>query len=157
MTPIELCAAIALAASLNAPLPDERVAVACDNAEHVIEYAEDHDVDPVLLASLIYVESRWNPKAQSWADACGLTQVVHRYADESCEDLKDPQTSIRVGAEKLRKWIDVAGGDVRGGLACYNAGYVCLKSSEAAGYARKVLRICEEIRRHLECHDLRGA
>jgi len=35
---------------------------ACYHVQAVVEAAEKNKIDPVVLMSLIYVESRWNPK-----------------------------------------------------------------------------------------------
>ena len=51
---------------------------ACASSQHVIETAEAIEVDPLLLASLIFHESRWQKSAVSNKKACGLTQVLSK-------------------------------------------------------------------------------
>ena len=62
----------------------------------------------------------------------------------SCNDLKDPKTSIWVGAQKLNYWIYKYGkGNKRIGLCGYNAGYRCKgrnKHKRGIRYAGSVLR-----------------
>ncbi|MBL1215681.1 MAG: membrane-bound lytic murein transglycosylase MltF [Ignavibacteriae bacterium] len=56
-----------------------------------------------LLASLIYQESRFKPKAASWAKAKGLMQIMPATAKElGVTDRTDPEQSIRGGTEYLK-------------------------------------------------------
>ena len=89
----------------NVNLHNSRVATACLNTPHVIEASKNYNIDPTVMAALIWVESRWSSKAVSWAGACGLTQVLPKYVKETCEELKNPKTSIYTGAHSLNKWI----------------------------------------------------
>jgi hypothetical protein len=79
--------------------------------------------------------------------------VLPRYVDETCDELKDPTTSIRVGAASLHRWSTMRvrrdgrlvrvprTGGIRAALACYNAGNACLDSTRGTRYADSVLRI----------------
>lgn len=59
-----------------------------------------------LLASLIYQESRFLPKGESWAGARGLMQLMPRTANEfGASDLDDPRQSLRAGVGYL-KYLD---------------------------------------------------
>ncbi|HEU5145784.1 MAG TPA: transporter substrate-binding domain-containing protein, partial [Chryseosolibacter sp.] len=59
-----------------------------------------------LLASLIYQESRFLPKNESWAGARGLMQLMPRTANEfGAFDLDDPRQSISAGVGYL-KFLD---------------------------------------------------
>lgn len=104
--------------------------------EHLIRVeAKKNNIEPELLASLIFVESAFLPDAQSSVGACGLTQVVPKWTggketkgvSYTCQQLKKPETSIRVGAEILSYNIRVyAKGNVDKGLCVYNAGTKCI-------------------------------
>lgn len=64
-----------------------------------------------LLASLIYQESRFLPKNESWAGARGLMQLMPRTAHEfGAFDLEDPRQSIHAGVGFLNflqnYWMD---------------------------------------------------
>ena len=61
-------------------LPEERVNLACEQAAHLIETVEQYNIDPAVFAGLIFYESRWRADAVSRSNACGLTQVLPRYA-----------------------------------------------------------------------------
>jgi len=152
-----LCLALTILADTFGTLPAERLELACEQAEHLIETVEQYDIDPAVFAGLIFYESRWDPSAISRSNACGLTQVLPRYADETCEELMDPVTSISVGAEKLDGWSrmtvrDENGrrrvprpGGIREALACYNVGHACLDSERGRNYADRIMRYAQSL------------
>src|SRR5687768_2136657 len=83
-----------------------------------------------LLASLIYQESRFLPKGESWAGARGLMQLMPRTANEfGAFDLEDPRQSISAGVGYLNflqnywlKKIPDAEERLKFILASYNVG-----------------------------------
>lgn len=69
-------------------------------------------VDPLLILSVISVESGFNPFAESALGAQGLMQVVPRYnserlasADEATGSLFDPVSNIRIGTQSLKSFL----------------------------------------------------
>lgn len=97
--------------------------------------AARNDIEPELLAALMFVESSFYPNVVSSANACGLTQVVPRWTGGpetkgikyTCQQLKDPETSVKVGAQILSYNIKVYGkGNENKGLCVYNAGTRCI-------------------------------
>jgi len=102
--------------------------------------AELTNLDPLLILSVMAVESSFNPIAESSYGAKGLMQVVPRYHTEKlafhggAETVLDPQTNIRVGAEILSDYIRRAG-SLEAGLQMY-AGAAEDADSQ---YAQKVL------------------
>lgn len=126
--------------------------------EHIInKEALKNNIEPELLASLIYVESAFYPHVVSRANACGLTQVIPKYTGSretgykkyTCKQLKDPRTSIRVGAKILGYLIkNYAKGNEDKALCMYNAGSVCLKKKnlyKRLRYVKKVRMIYDTI------------
>lgn len=83
-----------------------------------------------LLAALIYQESRFLPKGESWAGARGLMQLMPRTANEfGAFDLDDPRQSIQAGVGYLKfldnywlKKIPDPGERLKFILASYNVG-----------------------------------
>ena len=70
------------------------------------KYSKKVEWDWRLIASLIFQESRFNPKAQSWAGAKGLMQLMPSVAERfNVPDRTDPQQNIRGGIELL-DWLD---------------------------------------------------
>jgi soluble lytic murein transglycosylase len=96
------------------------------------EAAARHDVDPALIAAVIYQESGYREKVVSERGAVGLMQVrpetaeeiARRTGGESFEtaDLKDPAINIRYGTEQLRHLLEVYDDDLTAALAAYHAG-----------------------------------
>ena len=100
--------------------------------EHVIRgHAENYDLDPALLAAVIYRESKFDPDARSSSGAIGLMQLlpdtakgiaVHTGGDKFVvDDLYDPEINVRYGSFYLRRLLRKYG-DERLALAAYNAG-----------------------------------
>jgi soluble lytic murein transglycosylase len=100
--------------------------------EHVIRgHAENYDLDPALLAAVIYRESKFDPDARSSSGAIGLMQLlpdtakgiaVHTGGKEFVvEDLYDPEINVRYGSFYLRRLLRKYD-DERLALAAYNAG-----------------------------------
>ncbi|MBC8423727.1 transglycosylase SLT domain-containing protein, partial [bacterium] len=61
----------------------------------------EHGLDWILVASLIFQESRFDPDAHSSAGAVGLMQLLPRFTDVDSAALHDPETNIRAGVEHL--------------------------------------------------------
>jgi soluble lytic murein transglycosylase len=100
--------------------------------EHIIRgHAANHDLDPALVAAVVYVESRFDPNAKSAAGAIGLMQLLPETAKGIAlrtggdrfvvADLRDPEINVRYGSWYLshlrRKY-----GDMSTALAAYHAG-----------------------------------
>ena len=87
------------------------VAYPLEYQDMVRKYAKEFGLEPNELATMIYIESHWNPNATSPAGARGLTQVMpgtgsgiaRELGDTnySPDKLYDPETSIRYGAYYL--------------------------------------------------------
>ena len=95
----------------------------------VRKYAERYGFDWRLLIAQMYQESRFDPKAKSFAGARGLMQVMPRTAASlGFDDLHHPETGIHAGV-KYMDWVrDRFAGDLPVAprtwftLAAYNAG-----------------------------------
>jgi soluble lytic murein transglycosylase len=101
--------------------------------EHIVSaHARNYDLDPALLAAVIYAESRFDPDVESPAGAVGLMQLLPDTARGIAlrtgggafvvSDLRDPEINVRYGSwylEHLRGRYD---GDMRLALAAYHAG-----------------------------------
>jgi soluble lytic murein transglycosylase len=80
-------------------------------------HARNYDLDPALLAAVIYQESKFKADARSTSGAIGLMQLL----PDTVEDLYDPEINVRYGAWYLRHLLEKYG-DERDALAAYNAG-----------------------------------
>jgi len=70
------------------------------------QFSEEIGWDWRLVASMIYQESRFNPKAKSWAGAYGLMQLMPTTAKKfGIDQNSDPNQNIRAGIMFI-KWLD---------------------------------------------------
>jgi peptidoglycan lytic transglycosylase len=94
-------------------------------------HARNYNLDPALLAAVIYQESKFKAAAQSTSGAIGLMQLLPDTAKGIAlhtggsafrvEDLYDPEINVRYGAWYLRHLLRKYG-DEQTALAAYNAG-----------------------------------
>lgn len=82
--------------------------------------AQQHGIDPSILAGLIETESGWNPNAVSKAGARGIAQIMPQY--HPGVNVNDPVASINYAAKYLSQLQRQFGGDMRLALIAYNAG-----------------------------------
>ena len=97
----------------------------------VLGHARNYDLDPTLLAAVVYAESKFDPSARSPAGAVGLMQLLPETARGIAVrtggagfvvgDLLDPELNVRYGSWYLRTLIRRYG-DVPTALAAYHAG-----------------------------------
>jgi soluble lytic murein transglycosylase len=95
------------------------------------QQARDKNLDPALIAGVIYVESRFRDQT-SHAGAKGLMQIMPATADYIAHksggtefvqgDLATPQINISYGSWYLRYLLDHYNGNTALALAAYNAG-----------------------------------
>jgi soluble lytic murein transglycosylase len=95
------------------------------------QQANDKNLDPSLIAAVIYVESRFRDQT-SHAGAKGLMQIMPSTADYIARksggtefvqgDLADPQINIAYGSWYLRYLLEHYHGNAILALAAYNAG-----------------------------------
>ncbi len=98
-----------------------------------------HGIDPLLIVSVMAVESRFNPVAQSEGGAMGLMQVIPRFHAEKFDaadrsSVLDPRTNIQVGVRILKEYIG-RGGNELAGLQLYNGA----PDDASFAYANRVL------------------
>jgi soluble lytic murein transglycosylase len=94
-------------------------------------HARNYNLEPALLAAVIYQESKFDAHVRSSSGAVGLMQLLPSTAQGIAthtggskyrtSDLDDPELNIRYGSWYLRHLIDKYG-DERTALAAYNAG-----------------------------------
>lgn len=107
----------------------------------VYETAEELKLDPLLVLSVMAIESRFNPFAESPVGAQGLMQVMSKVHSEKFEDhggvkaALNPVANIKVGSQILKDYVR-RGGSVEAGLKLY-VGAGALDTD--FGYGAKVL------------------
>jgi soluble lytic murein transglycosylase len=100
--------------------------------EAILASSRHNDLDPTLVAAIIYAESRFDTGARSPHGALGLMQVLPATAKQIAGetggvafvpgDLTDPEVNVRYGTYYLRQVLDQFDGDVVAAVAAYNAG-----------------------------------
>jgi soluble lytic murein transglycosylase len=98
-------------------------------------HAKNYDLDPAMVAAVIYAESKFDPATRSRAGAVGLMQLLPETAQGIADrtggahyteaDLADPEINVRYGCwylEHLRAKYRKTGEATRLALAAYNAG-----------------------------------
>jgi soluble lytic murein transglycosylase len=113
-----------------------------DYGEIVRAHAGNYQLDPALLAAVIYEESKFESDARSDRGAIGLMQLLPETAKGIAArtggsrfrvaDLYVPEINIRYGAWYLRHLIEKYGSE-RTALAAYNAGQANVDSWQARG------------------------
>ncbi len=126
----------------------------------VTAHARNYDLDPALLAAVIYTESKFDADARSGAGALGLMQLLPDTARGIAlrtggakfvvDDLFVPELNVRYGSWYLRNLLDRYG-DERTALAAYHAGLgnvdewrrrgVGIQFPETRSYVDKVERV----------------
>ena len=97
--------------------------------DFIKKYSKQINWDWRLLAALIYQESQFNPKAESWAKAKGLMQMMQTTAREmGVKNIEDPEDNIKGGTKYLKllwdNWNHVPEEErYKFVLASYNCGY----------------------------------
>jgi soluble lytic murein transglycosylase len=115
------------------PLEDavREITLPLHHEDVIRQQASDKDIDPALIAAVIYEESRFRDQT-SHAGARGLMQITPETADFIARrsggfrfeqsDLATPQINISYGSYFLRFLLDHYDGNEAAALAAYNAG-----------------------------------
>lgn len=104
---------------------------------YIKQYAKIEDLSPILIASIINVESSFKSDAKSHAGACGLMQILPSTADYICtlndyedvehEQLLNPEINIKIGCMYVR-YLSNKFNSLDLVLASYNAGETVVRS-----------------------------
>ena len=85
--------------------------------------AREQGISPTIFASLVKVESDFNPKCISTAGAIGLCQIIPaNFKHLGIKDPFDILQNLRGGAKFYKQMFEIFGGNISLALAAYNAG-----------------------------------
>ena len=90
--------------------------------DEIVAWAELHQLDPNLVATVMQIESCGAPHVVSGSGAQGLFQVMPFHFAEG-EDMQDPDTNAGKGVAYLELGLARAGGNAGLALAGYNGGH----------------------------------
>ncbi|HVS02310.1 MAG TPA: lytic transglycosylase domain-containing protein [Thermoanaerobaculia bacterium] len=138
----------ALFRDLSPAAQRQAVVEALPFGELIVRVADRHDMDPLLIAAVIEVESCFEPRAGSHKGAQGLMQLLPSTAGLPAKALHDPETNLTKGTLYLKELIERFDGDLELALAAYNAGPTNVRRfdgvppfPETENYVEKVLGI----------------
>jgi soluble lytic murein transglycosylase-like protein len=117
----------------NAPLFLQRLVYPIYYADLIIPEAQAHNIDPMIVFSLMRAESLFDGAVTSSAAAGGLMQIIPptgeqiardlRWSNYQQSDLYRPIISVKFGVYYLRRYgLDYLDGDMVAAWAAYNGG-----------------------------------
>lgn len=120
----------------------------------VAEMAPGFGLDPKLVLAVIQVESAYQTRAVSSANAQGLMQLIPATAERfGVRDAFDAKENIRGGMAYLKWLLRFFEGDVTKTVAAYNAGENAVKRyggippyRETQNYVRKIRQLYDKLR-----------
>ena len=132
--------------------------------EHIVRgHARNYELDPALLAAVIYRESKFEADARSDSGAIGLMQLLPDTARGIAlntggsrfrvEDLYDPEINVRYGSFYLRRLLRKYD-DERLALAAYNAGQANVDEWVSEGGEIRFAETREYVEDVLEARDV---
>lgn len=101
-------------------------------SEYVYKYAEEYEVDPILIFAIIKAESNFNPNVVSTSNAIGLMQLMDATAEEIANKLQinfmkgaslyNPELNIQLGTKYFSNLMKEYNNNYLLALTAYNAG-----------------------------------
>ena len=115
----------------------------------ITQASNKYNVPEALIYKVIETESYFNTECVSSAGATGLMQIMpFNNASLGITDATDPYQNIMGGVKLLKQYIDMYDGDLKLGLAAYNAGPGNVNKyggvppfNETQNYIRKILGV----------------
>jgi hypothetical protein len=105
----------------------------------ILQYAQERNLDPDLIAAVIWKESMGRPRERGPAGAVGLMGLMPFEWRPSAEELENPWTNLFWGARALAHTIRDGEGDLYYSLAAYNGGWGQIHLRVTRRYAADVL------------------
>jgi len=101
-------------------------------SEYVYKYAQEYEVDPILVFAIIKAESNFNPNVVSTSNAIGLMQLMDATAEEIAGKLEinfmkkaslyNPELNIQLGTKYFSELMKQYDDNYLLALTAYNAG-----------------------------------
>jgi len=132
--------------------------------DYIVDASEAHEVDPYVLASIVWTESRYQPYATGKAGEMGIVQIHpsnrhglqwmrkgregERYRKTCRKQVGQCQHEVAQHGAGILSRYAARCGSIEGGLAAYNTGRC--DSTAGAKYATRVLRLAGDLRHEVE-------
>jgi len=101
-------------------------------SEYVYNYAQEYNVDPLLVFAIIKAESNFDPNIVSKSNAKGLMQLMETTANEIASKLEieyienktifNPEINIKIGIRYFKDLLNLYDGNQLLAMTAYNAG-----------------------------------
>ncbi len=110
----------------------------------IISVSKKYDFDWRMIAAMIYQESHFDPRAESYTGALGLMQLTRITAEEmGVKDRLDPIANIKGGIKYLNRLFQrfetvPAGDRIKFALASYNVGYGHVRDAQVISKDKKL-------------------
>lgn len=123
--------------------------------EYIKDICKQYQVDPKLIESIVYYESKYRPTARN-GNCVGLMQVstywhAGRAKKLGVTNFYDPYSNILVGVDYISDLLEIHK-DPKLVLMVYNMGGSAIamyKKGEVSGYAKMVLKRTEELKQEV--------
>lgn len=124
--------------------------IKANNIDGIISMAsEKYGVPEALIYKVIETESYFKTDSVSYVGATGLMQIMpFNNSSLGITDATDPYQNIMGGTKLLKQYLDMYNGDVKLGLAAYNAGPGNVNKyggvppfAETQNYVKKILGV----------------
>lgn len=124
--------------------------IKANNIDGIISMASSkYDIPEALIYKIIETESYFKTDSVSYVGATGLMQIMpFNNSSLGITDATDPYQNIMGGTKLLKQYLDMYDGDVKLGLAAYNAGPGNVNKyggvppfSETQNYIKKILGV----------------
>jgi soluble lytic murein transglycosylase-like protein len=150
LSPIEVVAPMPDRPMVEASVFAREFKISTSLAQEIHEAATEAGVEPRIAFGLVRAESSFRTAAVSPVGAIGLTQLMPATArwlepGTSRQELKQPETNLRIGFKYLKQLIDKYGGNQKLALTAFNRGpgtvdkLIKRGRNPDNGYAEKVL------------------
>jgi hypothetical protein len=112
--------------------------------QYIMKWANEYELSPVFVASIIHRETNFNEKAISKSNARGAMQVLYKYHKDKCDklgikeqDLHTINHGINVGCQVIRQYLEWNNWNYRAALKKY----VGAVNNSADGYIDDIFKM----------------
>ncbi|MYD45546.1 MAG: lytic transglycosylase domain-containing protein [Gammaproteobacteria bacterium] len=141
---LDLVGSLEVKISSHFPIPQNE---ASEFANWIVQSADKHGIDEVLLTSIVATESSFRKDAVSHKGAIGPAQIMPKYWEEFCAplDLSVPRENIDCGARILSHLLEQCW-DESCAIRSYNMGFPRVKAGKIFPSVERYERTVEQFK-----------